>query len=74
MIGNPLTADWMIRYVLTSGLCAPCARYSDWDSNGRAVFEYDLPSALFGQFGNEATTGSAFKASSSIQSRSEWSL
>ncbi len=74
MIGNPLTADWMIRYVLTSGLYAPCARYSDWDSNGRAVFEYDLPSALFGQFGNEATTAVGLQGEHSIQNRSEWSL
>jgi hypothetical protein len=52
-IGNPLTAERMTRYALAAGLYAPLRVMLYEDDAGRAIFEYDLPSSLFGQFGDE---------------------
>jgi hypothetical protein len=53
-IGNPLTAESMTSHVLAAGLYAPLRviLYED-AATRRAIFEYDLPSSLFGQFGDE---------------------
>ncbi len=58
-IGNPLTAERMTRHRLGAALYAPLRIVLYEDEQGRAVFEYDLPSSLFGQFGDErvAKTG-----------------
>jgi uncharacterized protein (DUF302 family) len=55
-IGNPLTASRMTRHNLGAALYAPLrvALYELQD--GTTVFEYDLPSSLFGQFGDEQVT------------------
>jgi uncharacterized protein (DUF302 family) len=55
-IGNPLTASRMTRHNLGAALYAPLrvALYATQD--GRTVFEYDLPSSLFGQFGDAQVT------------------
>ena len=55
-IGNPLTAERMTRHVLAAGLYAPLRVFLYEDASGRAIFEYDLPSSLFGQFGDERVT------------------
>ena len=55
-IGNPLTAERMTRHQLAAGLYAPLRVYLYEDAQGRAIFEYDLPSSLFGQFGDERVT------------------
>jgi hypothetical protein len=55
-IGNPLTAERMTRRQLAAGLYAPLRVYLYEDTSGRAVFEYDLPSSLFGQFGDDRVT------------------
>lgn len=55
-IGNPLTAETMTRYSLAAGLYAPLRVVLYEDDNGRAVFEYDLPSTLLGQFADERVT------------------
>jgi hypothetical protein len=52
-IGNPLTAERMTRYALAAGLYAPLRVMLYEDEFGKANFEYDLPSSLFGQFGDE---------------------
>jgi len=52
-IGNPLTAERMTRHALAAALYAPLRVVLYEDPSGRAVFEYDLPSSLFGQFGDE---------------------
>lgn len=52
-IGNSLTAERMTRHVLAAGLYAPLRVIHYEDASGRAIFEYDLPSSLFGQFGDE---------------------
>ena len=55
-IGNPLTAERMTQHVLAAGLYAPLRVILYEDRDGRAVFEYDLPSSLFGQFGDARVT------------------
>lgn len=55
-IENPLTAETMTRYSLAAGLYAPLRVVLYEDDNGRAVFEYDLPSTLLGQFADERIT------------------
>ena len=52
-IGNPLTAERMTRYQLGAALYAPLRIVLYEDETGQAVFEYDLPSAFFGQFGDD---------------------
>ena len=55
-IGNPLTAERMTRHVLPAALYAPLRVVLYEDASGRAVFEYDRPSSLFGQFDDERVT------------------
>ncbi len=56
VIGNPLTAERMTRHHLGAGLYAPLHVILYEDQNGQAIFEYDLPSCLFGQFGDDRIT------------------
>ena len=44
------------RYALAAGLYAPVRVVLFEDESGKAIFEYDLPSSLFGQFGDERIT------------------
>jgi hypothetical protein len=55
-IGNPLTAERMTRHHLAAGLYAPLRVILYENGRGRAFFEYDLPSSLFGQFGDDRVT------------------
>jgi uncharacterized protein (DUF302 family) len=55
-IGNPLTASKMTRHQLPAALYAPLRVVLYEDHNGRGIFEYDKPSSLFGQFGDESVT------------------
>ena len=55
-IGNPLTATEMTRYQLPAALYAPLRVLLYESEAGRAVVEYDRPSSLFGQFGDERVT------------------
>jgi uncharacterized protein (DUF302 family) len=52
-IGNPHTASKMTRHRLAAGLYAPLRVFLYEDENGNSVIEYDKPSSLFGQFGDE---------------------
>jgi Domain of unknown function DUF302 len=52
-IGNPLTASRMTRHQLPAALYAPLRVVLYEDDSSRAIFEYDKPSSLFGQFRNE---------------------
>ena len=56
LIGNPLTASTMTRYNLAAGLYAPLRVILYETDEGGSCFEYDLPSSLFGQFGDERIT------------------
>jgi hypothetical protein len=55
-IGNPLTASKMTRHQLPAALYAPLRVTLFEDEQGRGIFEYDRPSSLFGQFGDERVT------------------
>jgi uncharacterized protein (DUF302 family) len=55
-IGNPLTAERMTRYQLPAALYAPLRVVLYEDEQGRVMFEYDQPSSLFGQYGDERVT------------------
>ncbi len=55
-IGNPLTAERMTRNASAAGLYAPLRVVLYEDNSGKAIFEYDLPSSFFGQFGDERIT------------------
>jgi hypothetical protein len=55
-IGNPLTASKMTRHQLGAALYAPLRVLLRESEEGNGVFEYDLPSSFFGQFGDERVT------------------
>ena len=55
-IGNPLTATRMTRHRLSAALYAPLRILLYENDAGGDVFEYDRPSSLFGQFGDERVT------------------
>ena len=55
-IGNPLTASKMTRHQLPAALYAPLRVVLFEDEQGRGIFEYDKPSSLFGQYGDERVT------------------
>jgi len=52
-IGNPFTATKMTRRELPAALYAPLRVVLYENATGGATFEYDQPSTLFGQFGDE---------------------
>lgn len=56
LIGNPLTASKMTRFTLAAALYAPLRVILYEADDGGSRFEYDLPSSLFGQFGDERVT------------------
>jgi uncharacterized protein (DUF302 family) len=55
-VGNPLTASKMTRHQLAAAIYAPFRVALYENEQGHAVFEYDKPSSLFGQFGDERVT------------------
>jgi uncharacterized protein (DUF302 family) len=55
-IGNPHTASKMTRHRLAAGLYAPLRIILYEDETGGSIFEYDRPSSLFGQYGDERVT------------------
>ena len=52
-IGNPHTASKMTRHQLAASLYVPLRVILYEDEKGGSTFEYDKPSSLFGQFGDE---------------------
>jgi len=55
-IGNPITASKMTRHNLGAAIYAPLRVALFETEAGDVVFEYDKPSTLFGQFGDEKIT------------------
>lgn len=55
-IGNPLTASTMTCHRLAAALYAPLRVVLYENDHGGARVEYDLPSSLFSQFGDERIT------------------
>ena len=66
-IGNPLTATRMTQHQLPASLYAPLRVLLYENEIGRAVFEYDRPSSLFGQFGDERVTAVARELDASLE-------
>jgi uncharacterized protein (DUF302 family) len=59
VIGNVLVSTQMTQHELAAGLYAPL-RIMLYENKARtATFEYDRPSTLFGQYGNESVTAVA---------------
>ena len=58
-VGNPFTASKMTRHQLAAAMYAPFRIVLYENEQGHAVFEYDKPSSLFGQFGDERVTAIA---------------
>ena len=58
-IGNPLTASKMTRHRLAAALYAPLRVVLYEDETGGSIFEYDKPSSLFGQYGDEQVSAVA---------------
>ena len=56
VIGNVLVSTQMTQHELATGLYAPLRVILYENKAGTATFEYDLPSTLFGQYGNESVT------------------
>ena len=66
-IGNPLTATRMTRHRMAAALYAPLRVLLYENETGRTVFEYDRPSSLFGQFGDERVTAVARELDASLE-------
>lgn len=66
-IGNPITAASMTQYQLPAALYAPLRVVLYEDASGAATFEYDLPSTLFGQFGDERVTAVGLKLDAELE-------
>jgi len=66
-IGNPLTATRMTQHQLPASLYAPLRVVLYESDAGRATFEYDQPSSLFGQLGDERVTAVARELDASLE-------
>jgi uncharacterized protein (DUF302 family) len=53
IVGNPLIAVQMTQHDVRASLYAPLRILLYEDEAGKTCLEYDQPSSLFGQFGNE---------------------
>ncbi len=53
VVGNPLFAVEMTRYAIDASLYAPLRVLIYEADDGKTCIEYDKPSSLFGQFGDE---------------------
>ena len=66
-IGNALTATRMTQHQLPASLYAPLRVVLYENEAGHAVFEYDRPSSLFGQFEDERVTAVARELDGSLE-------
>jgi uncharacterized protein (DUF302 family) len=66
-IGNPLTATGMTQHQLPAALYAPLRVLLYEKKTAHAIFEYDRPSSLFGQFEDERITAVARELDASLE-------
>jgi hypothetical protein len=66
-IGNPITAASMTRYQLSASLYAPLRVALYENASGGTTLEYDLPSTLFGQFGDKRVTAVGLKLDAELE-------
>jgi uncharacterized protein (DUF302 family) len=67
VIGNVLVSTQMTQHELAAALYAPLRIVVYENESGAATIEYDRPSALFSQFGNERVTAVALDLDEKIQ-------
>jgi len=67
LVGNPLVAHEMMRIDFRAGLYAPLSLLIYESAPGRTRIEYDLPSSVFGQFGNTFVTDVALKLDEKLE-------
>lgn len=67
LIGNPLVAHDMMRVDFRAGLYAPLSFLVYESALGATRVEYDLPSSIFGQFGNPAITNVGVKLDEKVE-------
>ena len=67
-IGNQITASRMTHHDIRASLYAPLRIILYEDDQGRAMFEYDKPSSLFGQFGDDQVTVVAQELDQTLES------
>ncbi|OSJ18127.1 hypothetical protein BST63_06670 [Bradyrhizobium canariense] len=67
VIGNVLVSTQMTQHELAAALYAPLRIVVYENESGAATIEYDRPSTLFGQFGNERVTAVARDLDEKIQ-------
>lgn len=65
-IGNPYTASTLTRYNLAAGLYAPLRVMLYETDGGGSRVEYDLPSSLFGQFGDDRITEESHRGDAAL--------
>jgi uncharacterized protein (DUF302 family) len=56
LLGNPLFAIQMTQHDIRAALYAPLRLLVYEDERGKTCVEYDRPSSVFGQFGNDSVT------------------
>jgi uncharacterized protein (DUF302 family) len=56
IVGNPLNAVYMTQHALGASLSAPLRVLLYETNEGKVCVEYDRPSSLFGQFGDDRIT------------------
>ena len=66
-IGNALTATRMTQHQLPTSLYAPLRVVLYESEAGSAIFEYDRPSSLFGQFGDDRVIAVARELDASLE-------
>src|ERR1044072_1217268 len=59
VVGNPLFALQMTQHDIRASLYAPLRGLIYEDGQGKTCVEYDRPSSLFGQFGNDRISPTA---------------
>lgn len=59
LVGNPLFAVQMTQHDIRAALYTPLRVLIYENEQGKTCIEYDRPSSLFGQFGNERITPTA---------------
>lgn len=70
-IGNPLTASKMTRHQLSAGLYAPIRVLLSEGGDGVVAIEYDRPTSVFGQFGDDQVAAVAHQLDRDLQTALE---
>ena len=68
LVGNPLFAIQMTQHDIRAGLFAPLRVLLYENEAGKTCLEYDKPSSLFGQFGNDRIAPTAIMLDKKLES------